>query len=328
MPSPISIPASLLLLAALCANDALAAISRDGDSCHLDSAKVTLCFDLRDDSHPTAGLMLNIGAVDNAHHLIYLPFETSAPVPDRSILSSWASYPDMTLIAFSTVSGGPHAIAFTPTYDGSQSALDDRGSRSSIVFVKSGLERDFIYRSRDASNDDFLQRLKDVAVDPVDMLGVMRPKDARGLEVSNGRIEEPQATTVVGGTRFYAALDENHKATRLEVRYEIPATPLVTLLLTDLAKLAAAFSAPLVTILFFSVKENLRPRARKWILIALLLLQLGIAAVLGFLAWTVRNDTSSAALADWMIVFVTAAASALPLWLQRKRAGDSLAVRP
>lgn len=328
MRSQITIRACLLLIVATRASHAVAAAPRDGDACQMDSAKVTLCFDLRDDSYPKAGLMLNIGTVDNAHHLVYLPFETASPAPDPSIFSSWASYQDFTIIAFSSITGGPHTITFTPAFDGSPSSLDDRTSRSPMVFVKSGLERDFVYRSRDISNDDSLRRVKALAVDPIDLIGIVRPKDARGLEVSNGRIEEPEATVEIGNTRFYPTIDASHKATRLEIRYEIQATPLVTLILTNLAKLAAAFSAPLVAIIFFSVKENLRPRARRWILIGVVILQFCIAAVLGFLAWKVRNDASSAALADWLIVVVTAGASALPLWLKRERSGDSLEVRP
>lgn len=309
-------------------NVAVAAAARDGDTCQISSARITLCFDLRDDSHPNSGLMLNITAVDGTNHLVYLPFQTASPSGDRSILSSWGSYEESTIIGFSTIADGRHTIGFVPTIDGSPASLDDRASRSSVVLVRSGLERDFVYRSRGISSDAFLQAQKGLVVDSIELIGVVRPKGAKGLEVSNGRIEEPEATQVIGNTRFYPASASGHGDTRLEVRYEIPATPLVTLILSDLAKLAAAFFAPLVTIAFFTLQENVRPRARRWTLICLVVIQLCIAGILGYLAWKVRNDASSAAVSDWLIVVVTAAASALPLWLKRDRGRDPLTFSP
>jgi putative effector of murein hydrolase len=115
---------------------------------------------------------------------------------------------------------------------------------------------------------------------------------------------------------------------RIELRYEVTPTPLLTLLLSNLAKLAGALFAPVVAIVYFTVNENIRPRTKRIILLLLFFLQLSIAVVLAYLAWRVRGQAASDAIADWLIALVTAVASGLPLWLKREQTKGQLPLRP
>lgn len=114
----------------------------------------------------------------------------------------------------------------------------------------------------------------------------------------------------------------------IEIRYELQPTALQMLAASYFAKIAGALAAPFVTILFFSAKENMRPRTRKVILLALAVLQAPILVFLAYQSFAASAAQIKDGAFDWAIVLITAIATAIPLSLKRdQRAQERLPVR-
>jgi 4-amino-4-deoxy-L-arabinose transferase-like glycosyltransferase len=124
------------------------------------------------------------------------------------------------------------------------------------------------------------------------------------------------------------AIDSKGSPNKIEVRYELPPTPFQTLILSYISKVAGAFAAPFVVILFLSVKESVRPKTRRIALWVFGMIQVAVILWLAYTAWSTRNQLATNAVADWTIVALTAVASAVPLWIKREQPAQQLPVKP
>jgi hypothetical protein len=318
----------VLLLVGLPLSPKMSARSFDASLCRIENRQVVLCFDLRDDLHPTAGLTLNISAPDKKELHVLLPFRTTAFETDQALLSTWGNYRDFTLINFFETSSGIHGIGFDPVFS-EQLPLDEQQLSSTLTLQRLGLERRFIYSHHISSNaKSFPLEVQGIDDQGLDAIGVIRPDNAIGLELRNGRTEDPEAFASNGHARFYMAIDSKGSPNKIEVRYELPPTPFQTLILSYISKVAGAFAAPFVVILFLSVKESVRPKTRRIALWVFGMIQVAVILWLAYTAWSTRNQLATNAVADWTIVALTAVASAVPLWIKREQPAQQLPVKP
>jgi hypothetical protein len=300
----------------------------DPAQCITPGKHVVLCFDLRNDSQPTADIAVRVDSADQKQCSIFLPFRTTLFKPDRSLLSTWGEFANFTLIRYSNENIGTFAMSLSPVFDTAEGALDEGGSTSALAFVRLGLERRFLYRNRPMTGpqpDHPITDRPDLV--KIDAIGVARPEHVTGIELKNGRTEKPDAFVDNETVRFYPAADEKGEGSTVEVRYQLPPTKFQTLVLAYISKLAAAFAGPFVAIVFFTVKENVRPRTRRYVLLVLVVVQLLIFGWLTYTAWSTRTESAATAVLDWVVVAITAFGSALPLWLKRERPDQQLAVR-
>jgi len=300
----------------------------DDEICRSSDRHSVLCFDLRDDDHLKAGLVLSISNTDSKGMRLLIPFKTTAFAPQESLLATWGSYGNFTVLTYVPSSPGVYGIGIEPVFESSPDYLEDRRATSqSLVFLRLGLERRFIYRHRLPSDAVTYAQASRIETQPLDAVGIARPANAIGLELSNGRTEDPPAVFENGRARFYPVLDANGSPYKIEIRYQVPPTSTQALVLTYLSKLAGALAAPFIAILFFTLQDNVRPRIRKIVLWSLFTLQVLLLCGFGFVAIQTRSEAATSAIGDWIVVIVTALGAALPLWLRRPKP-TQFAVRP
>ena len=66
----------------------LAQTGFDSKACRIEGTHTVLCFNLKDDSNPRAGVVLTIDSPTNKESLLFLPFETKSSDPDPTLLST------------------------------------------------------------------------------------------------------------------------------------------------------------------------------------------------------------------------------------------------
>ncbi|PYV97090.1 MAG: hypothetical protein DMG89_15660 [Acidobacteria bacterium] len=306
----------------------LAQTGFDSKACRIEGTHTVLCFNLKDDSNPRAGVVLTIDSPTNKESLLFLPFETKSSDPDPTLLSTWGSYEGFTLVSFVEVNGGSHVIGLDPVFE-SYADDDDLAPKSSLYFRRRGLERLFVYQhSVQSRQSNFSEQIRNLASRPIDVVGIVRPKDAKGLELRDGRTENPAAFLSREQSRFYHANDEGGNGSKIEVKYALQPTPLQKQALLYSGKLAGALIAPIIAILFLSAKENVRPTTRRIVLWILGLVQLVFCCYLVYTAWSIRGETGTSGILDWAMALISAVTAGLPLWLKRDAQLKELALRP
>src|SRR5579864_7168759 len=168
---------------AIVSNTAVFASERfDPNTCKLQNRGMVLCFDLRDDAHPHGGLVINVGTQDNRERTIFLPFPTSSFSPDASILASWGRYDHFTIVSFMQANSGIHDIGFEPLFSANADQLDESVTSESLLFLRRGLERKFVYRHViPSSATNFPMEIQHLD-DSINAIAVVRPEKAVGLE--------------------------------------------------------------------------------------------------------------------------------------------------
>ncbi|MDQ5852984.1 MAG: hypothetical protein M3380_13135, partial [Chloroflexota bacterium] len=127
----------------------------DSDGFKSNNYKLILGFDLRSDKNPRAFFVVNstsnISKIEKYH--IILPFESRAVEMNRNIFATWGSYQGYTILSYilSPNTIGFHSITLTPVFgkvpDANFFAQDlTRDLDEHVYFIRSGLERRFIYR--------------------------------------------------------------------------------------------------------------------------------------------------------------------------------------
>jgi len=253
---------------------------------------VLLVFDLQDDHHPRAALVVNKSPDPPSSHVdIILPFKSRALTANERALFRAGYYETWTLITFAgDRSDWPQQISFTPE---AQLVADvsapDNDPGHFVFLVTQGQQRRFIYRypSQEWLNDH-------QALDPAspmrfpDAIAVKRPKLARQVAVREGWLTAPEPLR--RGEAVFPAFAAKGGERYLEFAYEMPATDWQKLIVAWGLKFLVALS-PLVALAFVP-KDKIRHRRFQHIAIAVgaaLLLAIGL-----YLAW-VAFETESLA---------------------------------
>jgi hypothetical protein len=301
---------------------------QDLSHCHRDGKKVTLCFDLRDDSKPSAGLVVAIATKDNIETRMLLPFKTVKSTTDPSILSTVGTAEGGTLVSFYSSSLGVSVVNLTPEFDTNPDSNNDRLSDSPLSFVVSGVERRFVYRSS-TGRGDISQEAKDIYNQFPDEIAVARPLHYDGLEVkpATGKTEEPDPVDHNSFATFFSPNGPDGKPAIITLRYRVPATPLQTLLVTYASKIFAGFAAPFIALTFLPRSENLKPLTRRIILWAVGVIQAVLLIGFAYAAWKTPGDTTTAAIGDWIVVAVVAVGAAVPLWIKKEKPVGDLVIK-
>ncbi|HEV3458579.1 MAG TPA: hypothetical protein VHG32_18630 [Thermoanaerobaculia bacterium] len=298
------------------------------------NASVTLCFDLRDDRHPLAGLLLKPGTSQGpTAHSVALPFQSAAASADEEIYSRWGSYGDTTLITFTSSPNttGTYGIGLLPIFPNAPEAWgDDPGpddldrSRSSIFYLavpKSNL-RQFIYKYPDVDRfrNDWLTAMSSVADTTIDRIAVLLPANAQGRPIHHqDRTVVPDATSS-GPVRIFPgrATGLQPPVPAVQIRYELPETTRQEVLIEEVSKLLGALLPPglALFILFFGTLNS--PRQRLLWIGCLSLVQISVIAVFIYLASSSWSESTSKAVADLGIAFISASLAAFALWKDKK----------
>lgn len=198
-----------------------------------DQFSVTLGFDLRNDDLPMAGLIINIPKNSSSElKTITLPFASSTVKPNETLLSTYGSFNDTTIVNYylSSATYGQFSIGITPVFSPSPEAYtnpDD--TQYSVTLVKVGLERFFVYKYPDADpyKKTWLQNIGALANTNIDAIGVTYPKDAQGIQIRDtGLTAIPVAYLYRNGkARFYPSNSKDAgNVNALEVRYKLSPT--------------------------------------------------------------------------------------------------------
>jgi hypothetical protein len=303
-------------------------------------APVTLCFDLRDDRHPVAGLLLQPPPSPRpVAHTVALPFHSTAATTNDDIYSRWGSYADSTLITFtsspSTTSRYSIGLnpAFAPAPDdwGDDPSADDLyRTDSSVIFLTASNNHNlhhFIYKypDMDPARKGWLAAMSTVADTAVDRIAVALPSKAHGIPIRyTDRSVIPDAPS--GPVRFFPGRAGGPKGATpaVQLRYELPPNKAQEILLEEAGKLIGALLPPgfALFLLFFGNLDSRAKRVR-WLLI-LCFVQLGIFALFIYLASSAWTESGAKAVGDLAIAIVSGTLAAYAVW-QEKRTRDHAA---
>src|SRR5208337_3356269 len=149
-----------------------------------------LCFDLRDDRRPVAGLVVEeTGQLSTvALRSVILPFASDAVEPVADLSSAWGTHGEFTLIYYVAAPKrrGIYGIGIVPRFrrlDHPPDSLDEL-NQGSLYFIENGIEHRLIYKyptaGRKKSWPDELSSLPQV---PLSWVAVAIPSDAKRREV-------------------------------------------------------------------------------------------------------------------------------------------------
>jgi hypothetical protein len=308
--------------------DAATLEKQDLSHCHREGKKVTLCFDLRDDSRPTAGLVVSITTKDSLETRLLLPFKTLKSNTDAAILSTVGTAEGGTLVSFYSSSLGVSVVDLQPDFDTSPDSDNDRLSDSPLSFVVSGVERRFVYRGS-TDRADISQEAKNIYNQLPDEIAVARPLHYDGLEVKpgTGKTEEPDPVDHNAFATFFSPNGADGKPSIIMLRYRVPATPFQTLLVSYGSKIVAGLAAPFIALLFLPRNENLKPPTRRIFLWAVGVIQVVLLIAFAYVAWKTPGESTTAAIGDWVVVVVAAVGVGVPLWMKKEKPAGDLVIK-
>jgi hypothetical protein len=196
------------------------------------SGAVTLCFDLRNDASPKAGLLLKVQPKPAGEsHTLALPFGSTNVSARREIYSTAGSYDSTTLVRFYAPANtaGSYEISVAPGFGTAppQWSGDVRDlPAASLYFLKDNLTRHFIYKYPDAdpNKKTWLEEIGKISDTNIDWVAVALPADSSGKEIKRTNktaIPEPQ---ILGDAKFFPATSAaiNKTEAAIYVKYEVP----------------------------------------------------------------------------------------------------------
>jgi hypothetical protein len=320
----------------------------DHDSFANDRYNLVLCFDLRDDDKPSAGLAVRGNATQVTEqalslasqatqqptpqqppviqHLVVLPFGTSGVQGNRRLLTTWASYNEFTMVTYTSSPQNLdiRGIGLSPIFGSQSDSTQPIVHRKENVYLdRSGLERTFYYRYPSASQSDSKHpsELQYLPIDVIDAIGVALPANARGLEIQNNQTAIPNNEFDNGRAKFYPATAQSAKTSFLEVRYEVEASKPQRILAEIILKLLAAFSVPLVELVLLGPVDIVHPRTRKIVILSGVILQLVIVGTLIWISLNVRGELGEKTIIELPIIVLSAVFTGLVLYIKRNPKG-------
>lgn len=291
-------------------------------------ATVTLCFDLRNDEHPTAGLLLKVSQTTKPEpHTVALPFDSESVAVSRDLYSTWGSYDATTLITYysSPNTGGTLALGIVPIFGPCPDQWADDPHdlvQSSLFLSKLNLTRHFIFKYPDLDRDrkQWLQDLSNVTNTNIDLVAVALPQDAIGKEIRRtGRTSIPNHQFENGTTKFYAAAGTGAQgADAIQIKYEIPPNKKQRFIVETIVKGVIAFLPPAVQLIVLRLRRpDQKARARRLILIVAGI-QLLVLVVLIYMGVSVWEESIERALSDLLTALGAAVLTGYALLEEKK----------
>lgn len=286
-----------------------------------DTYRLVLCFDLRDDAHPLAGLVIKTSSTQTPEqHIIMLPFGSTSASPNETLFTTTGTYKDFTLIHYilSSRSGGTTGIGIVPIMDSLPEAttysMEDLSG--TLYLIRSGLERRFIYKypSLEPGSSAPPTEIQSIPTATLDAIAVAIPSSATRKEIRNGQTEIPARLSNNRIAAFY--LPNNLQSKVLEIRYDVPPSTEQKLVLEYGIKAIAAILTPLLGLLFLDSKKTGKS---KFVVLAIgAIIEIIILVLVWRVALIVKGESELKTTYDLIVVVVGAVFSVVVLGLKAK----------
>ncbi len=287
---------------------------------YTDNYNVILCFDLRNDVDPIAGLVIKSSSSQlPRQHFVALPFGSTSVSPNETLFATSGSYKDFTIInyIFSSRSGGPTGIGMIPIFDPSPQtpySVDDL--TGSLYLIRDGLERRFIYvyPTSESGMGVLPPEIQKILTDTPDAIAIAIPNAAVRKEIRLGQTEIPARIFSNKIAAYYPASSIQPRL--LEVRYEVPPSTEQKLVLEYGIKIVAAILTPLLGLLFLSSGKI--TRAKSIILFIGLILEIIILIIVFKVAFIVKGESELKTKLDFLVVIIGALFTTIALWIKAR----------
>jgi hypothetical protein len=295
---------------------------------------VTLCFDLRNDDHPIAGLVLKVNQSANVEaHVVALPLESSNVSMSREIYSTWGSYENMTLIGYHTSpsTGGTYSVGIVPIVGlappdpWSEDPHELEGG--SVYFIKSSsLVRHFIFKYPDADpgRRQWLQDMAGIANTNVESIGIVLPPNIEGRAIRRTtRTSVPDPVLESGITKFYPASKNAAQVDALHIKYELPPNKNQQLIIEEGIKLVIALIPPAVQFIVIRLRRPEQKKRAKRLIWIIAGVQVILLAGLLYMAYSAWEESTGKTLADLTTAIISGIFTGYNLWDEKKDSSPS-----
>lgn len=303
-----------------------------------DRYNLVLCFDLRDDDRPIAGLsiqgnakqaILNSGSAatsgasqSSLQHFVILPFESEAVQKNRQLLTMTGSYKDFTLIGYIAYSDKTrtNGVGIAPVFGVQpQHPPEVEDLKESVYVLRSGLERRFIYKYRPSKTipENWPSELQQIPLDLLDAIAVAIPSDAQGLVIRKNLSAIPQFEFDNDVAKFYPAYSDRTDAKYLEVKYAVQLSTPLKIIGDTAPKIIAAFMIPLLELALLSSEQIFKRKTRRYVLIVGTAVQVLILAILIWLAVSVKGELMEKTIVELTSILLGAVLSAFVFYIKR-----------
>jgi hypothetical protein len=192
-------------------------------------SNVTLGFDLRNDSTPIAGLVINASRSASPRlKTVALPFASAEVSAAKELFSTSGSYDETTLINFYLMetTTSTYGIGIIPIFQSPQNEYHDPSDiKNSVAFISDGLVRIFVYKypEEDPYRKEWLNEINTITNTEIDAIGIALPTDQRGEEIRNtGSTNIPKPKFENSFVKFYPAKSVIAKEKAIEIKYRLP----------------------------------------------------------------------------------------------------------
>jgi hypothetical protein len=278
----------------------------------LNNNQAILGFDLSNDKTIKSSLIIsNKKDLEIISRAAILPFTVKEVSRNDEYLCSTVSLTGYTVVNYNVLSSDRDKyflLNLIPTWEENL----DINNNQTIFWVKSGLNRKFIYepyKAQTGISDRILQMCK--IVDSINLIGVKLPIDSKVIE-NRDKNNVVISANIVGDCRFYdlQAVPQN----KLEVEYQIKPSKEQLKFADLLLKFLTLITIPLIQL--FVLKENReKPKLRLVVIVVGILFEL---TAIGLIArYSILNDSFSA-FYDLSLYFISVIFTGFVLYLNRK----------
>jgi len=313
-----------ILVAGTVACGATAHTQFDKNITESDTFRSVLGFDLRDDSHISAGISISGDAgMDSKPRFIVLPIETRSAESIRELWTTWASYEKCcTVLSYvGSLAAGKQVIRLDPIIVRKPSSDEIVAESEGTYLLVYGLERTFIYNYPDSRRPRDYAKLKtNLQSDEIQAIALALPKGS-GREIVPGKTETPEHIAENSLSRFYPAMREEAGEDRLVVAYNVELNETTKFwlgVLTALFVVAASQSAT-----FFFLPDHSHPFLRRLFIFACILITLSALIVVAILAISHWDEDTRGALVTILTSSLTAVLGGVALYLKSKSVGNT-----
>lgn len=292
---------------------------------------ITLCFDLRNDTRPTAGLIIKVDqTVPTGPHTVALPFESTDPSLNSSIYAAWGSYDDTTIINYYTSpTNGIYDLSFVPkfgTASPAQWSEDPKElTQSSIFLIKSSsLTRHFIFKYPDGDNERqrWLGNVSSIANSKIDSIGIILPENVEGRAIRRtNRTSVPDPIHEAGGAKFYPATQSLAQGVgAIHIKYELPPTQNQKALIEEITKAVIVFISPSVQLIVRVLRKPGQKKSATRLIWIFGSIQAIVLFVLIYLAITSWQESVGRAITQLVTATLAGIFTAYNIWEEKKGA--------
>jgi hypothetical protein len=315
-----SVALLLVILFSACSRNAISSNFEPSDFIQ-DGLSLVLAFDLRNDEKPLAGLVVNRSSINTTiSHSVLLTFPSFEPKSDLTLAGATGHYRNFTVVSFVPSGAGVGAVTFVPLFSTPPPQNYDLSQlKGALYLLRSGLQRDFIYRYP----DDFLMEslnpanLRSFAQDQFDAIAVAVPTNSQGVEIMSGQTAVPGHLSENTVTRFYPGKPPTPDIKTLHIRYEVPANKPQKDLANSLLSFISAIFVPLSGLLLMSPGDIKRPSTRRVFIVIAGIIQVCIIGWLGTSIWRAYESLDMPFFIQVGIVCFGTFLTGVVLWVKR-----------